>query len=231
MPLVGLLELADLLADGPGEGPGHVAEQLAFQQGLGQGPARNFHEWLVAPRAGPVDRSGDERLAGAALAGDQDGGLGVGHALDHVEDPQHAVVVADDVLQAESHVELGLEIAVLFEDLALVEGPLDGHLQLFVDQGLGEEIEGPGADGLDGGLDGAVAGDHDDGGGRVMLPAMGEDVEPVTVAEADVGQDHVVRLAAQGGEGLGAAGGGLHLVALLAEPFGHRGQHVPIVID
>ena len=37
-----------------------------------------------------------------------------------------------------------LSVLVLFEHLLLAEGPVDGHLQLFVDQRLGEEIEGPG---------------------------------------------------------------------------------------
>jgi hypothetical protein len=32
----------------------------------------------------------------------------------------------------------------------LIQGSLDGHFQLFIDQRLGEEIEGAGADGLDG---------------------------------------------------------------------------------
>ena len=41
--------------------------------------------------------------------------LRVGDAVDHVEHPLHAVVVADDVLQAEPQVELGLEVLVLFD--------------------------------------------------------------------------------------------------------------------
>ena len=62
-----------------------------------------------------MDRPGDQRLAGAAFAGDQHRGLGVGHAVDHVEHLEHAVIVADDVLQAEAQVELRLEVLVLFE--------------------------------------------------------------------------------------------------------------------
>ncbi len=90
-----------------------------------------------------MDRPGDHRLARAALAGDEHGGAGVGHAVDHVEDLQHAVVVADDVLHAEAKIELGLERLVFLDHLALVQGPLDGHLELFVDQRLGEEVERP----------------------------------------------------------------------------------------
>ena len=106
---VGLHELAHLVAGGAGEGAGHVAEQLAFQQRFGQRPAGHFDEGLVAARAAAVDGPRDHRLARAALAGDQHGGPGVGDAVDDVVDLQHAVVVADDVFHAEAEVELGLE--------------------------------------------------------------------------------------------------------------------------
>ena len=85
-----------------------------------------------------MDRPGQERLARAAFAGDQHGRPRVGDPIDHVEHALHAVVVADDVLQAEPQVELGLELLVLFDDFPLREGPVDRHLQLFVDQRLGQ---------------------------------------------------------------------------------------------
>ena len=114
--------------------------------------------------------------------------------------------------------------------LALVQGPLDGHLQLFVDQRLGEEIERPLADRLDGRLDGAVAGEHDDRGLRPLLADVGQQVETVVVAQADIDQGQVVGLAIDRGDSFGQAGGRIGLVALLAEPVGHRAQHVAIVV-
>ncbi len=91
------------------------------------------------------------------------------------------MVVADDVLQAVAQIELGLEVLVLFQHLALVQGPLDRHFQLFVDQRLGEEIEGSRADRLDRRVHRAVAGDHDHRRGRLLLPAVGQHVEAVAV--------------------------------------------------
>ena len=114
--------------------------------------------------------------------------------------------------------------------LLLVQRPLDGQLQFFVDQRLGEEVEGAQADGFDGRLDRAVAGDHDDGRGRLLLAAIGQHVEAVVVAQADVGQHQVVGLAIDGRGGLGQAGRRVGLVALVAEPVGHRGQQMPIVV-
>ena len=53
-------------------------------------------------------------------------------------------------------------VSVFLDDLLLVESPLNGHEQLFVDQRLGQEVEGPEPNGVDGGFHGAIAGDHDD---------------------------------------------------------------------
>ena len=102
--------------------------------------------------------------------------------------------------------------------------------QLLVDQRLGQEIERPGANRLDRRIDRAVAGDHDDGGVRAVPAAVLEDLEAVAVAQADVGQHQVVGLPVDGGDGLGATGGRVQLIALIAEPIGHRGQHVSIVV-
>ncbi len=120
--------------------------------------------------------------------------------------------------------------AVLFDDLVLIQRPLDGHLQFLVDQRLGEEIEGPEADRLDGRFDGAVAGDHDDGAGRLLLPAVGKDVESVVRAEADVDQRQVVGLPLHGRGGLGHIARRVGLVSLAAEPVGHRGRQMSIVV-
>ena len=87
---------------------------------------------------------------------------------------------------------------VLFDHLALVQRPLDGHLQFFVDQRLGEEVEGAQADRLDRRFDRAVAGDHDDGRGGLLAAAMGQQFEAVAVAQADVDQHQVVALAVHG---------------------------------
>ena len=71
---VGLLELADLAFGGAGEGAFLVAEELAFEERLGEGGAVEADEGSFAAGAGVVDGAGDEFLADAAFAADQDGG-------------------------------------------------------------------------------------------------------------------------------------------------------------
>ena len=158
----------------------------------GRAPQATSTNGLSRRPASTVNRPRDHRLAGAAFAGDQHAGAGVGDAIDHFENAAHAIVLADDALQAEADVELRLEILVLFDDAAMIQGPIDRHFQLVVDDRLGDQVEGAGANGLDGGFDGAVAGHQDDGRVRALLAAMGQDVEAVAIAQAQVDQGQVV---------------------------------------
>ena len=103
---VGPFEAAELSLDGPGEGPLLVAEQLAFEQRLGQGGAVDLDERLVRPQAVVVDGVGDEVLARAALAADQHGRVAVGHLLDQPVHLLHRVARADHVVHGESRLQL-----------------------------------------------------------------------------------------------------------------------------
>lgn len=64
---------AGAVAVGPGERPLHVPEQLALQQGGGEGGAVDGDHRPVPPRAVDVQHPGDQLLAGAALPADQHG--------------------------------------------------------------------------------------------------------------------------------------------------------------
>ncbi len=86
---VGVLEPPFALAVGAGEGAPDVAEELAFEDVLAQSGTVQGDERLVAARAVVVDRLGDEFLAGAALAGDQDGGRGRGDLAEPGDDGVH----------------------------------------------------------------------------------------------------------------------------------------------
>ena len=73
------LEAAGAVVHGPREGPADVAEQLAFQQVLVQGPAVHANERPAAPRTEAVDGLGDQFLAGPRLAQQQHRGVRLGH--------------------------------------------------------------------------------------------------------------------------------------------------------
>ena len=71
---VGGLEEAGLGAAGIGEGAALEAEELGFEQGVGDGGAVDVDEGAVVAGAGVVDEAGDQALAGAGLAVEEDGG-------------------------------------------------------------------------------------------------------------------------------------------------------------
>ena len=124
VPLVGELELAQFFADGPGECTGRMAEQFALQQRFRERSAGDFDERFIAAAAAAMDRSGDQRLAGAAFAGDKHRSFRVGHGIDHMSKIFNMrVVVPDDIFHAEAEIELGLQSFVFFDDLLLVERP------------------------------------------------------------------------------------------------------------
>ena len=70
--------------------------------------------------------------------------------------------------------------------------------------------------------------DQDHGGGWVVPPAMGQHVEAVAVAQADVDQHKVVLFAIDRRKGLGATAGRIQLVALLPQPVGRPCAASPV---
>src|SRR5262249_9202040 len=86
---VGRLELALAPRDRARESALLVAEELALDELPRERGAVHLDERLRAARAPVVERVRDELLAGAALAADQHGDVGVGDAVDRLEEPLH----------------------------------------------------------------------------------------------------------------------------------------------
>ena len=86
--LVGKLEQAGLSPPpGPGEGPLLIAEQLALQQVFRHGGAVDGHKGPPRAGGGVVDGVGEDFLAGARLADEQDGQRGEGHLFQNSHTP------------------------------------------------------------------------------------------------------------------------------------------------
>ena len=99
-PFVGEFEDAALLRLGVGEGAFLVAEQFAFEQGFGNCRAVDGDERLGAAHAPVVQRLGDQVLAGAVLAFEQDGRrLARGDAADEAHDLAHRAGLGDHFLR------------------------------------------------------------------------------------------------------------------------------------
>ena len=102
--VAGAADEAGVVAVGAGERAAAVAEELAFEQVAGHGGAIEGDEGLPGAIGEVVDGAGENLLAGAAVAGDEDidvGGsdaAGEGHQLAHVAGDDGVVAAGGEVL-------------------------------------------------------------------------------------------------------------------------------------
>src|SRR5215467_1862679 len=163
---VGHLHLALALGMGAREGALLVTEQLALQQGLGDGAAVDGHEGTGVPWAVGVHGTRHQLLARAALPLAEDGGVGLGHALDHREDVAHLRGRAQDVSEADGILELTRLRRALPLQLPEIGGPPQDDLELVQVDRLQVVVEGTPLHGRHGVGAVAVARDDDDLGVR-----------------------------------------------------------------
>ena len=88
-------------------------------------------------RAEVVEGAGDELLARAGLAADQDGGVGGGDGLDLLEDPAQGGALADDLPEVVLGADLLLQVGLLLGELVLERRDLpEGRLDVLEGQGV-----------------------------------------------------------------------------------------------
>ena len=97
---VGHFEAADAVALGVGERALDVAEQLAFEDALGQAAGVHRDQRTRGAQRDGVQRLRDQSLAGAVFAGDEDVGVGRADARDHVEHRAHGRRFARSVAES-----------------------------------------------------------------------------------------------------------------------------------
>ena len=216
---------------GPREGAFLVAEELALEETLRQGRAVDLDEGAALARREVVYRVGYELLAYARLAGDEDARLGRRHAADEVEYLLHLRARAHHAARLALGLHLGLELAVLEREFAALEGALHEEGEVVYVDGLGEEIEGAEAHGLDRVLDGAVPGEYDDGEPRITSSDGAEEFLAREPGHLEVGDDQVHLARLHGPEPLGAVGRGLHGVAVETQGLGEAFPNILLVVD
>src|SRR5262249_6790199 len=94
------LEASSLRDVRAGEGASFAAEQLALDQRRRQRAAVDHDKPPVTPRAAVMDGSGDEFLAGAGFAKQQNADVSRGHLLDAMEYLFQCRAAADDTAAA-----------------------------------------------------------------------------------------------------------------------------------
>ena len=110
-----------LLRHGARERAAHVAEQLRFDQRLGQRRAVDAHERHLALRAPVVNRARDELLAGAGLARDEHRAARLGDEPRGAHDFLDRPAPPDDAVVVELLVALGDEVVVVRAQPAVLD--------------------------------------------------------------------------------------------------------------
>jgi len=140
---------------------------------------------------------GEQLLAHAALALDQDRGAGGRHHLDRLEHLLEERRAGEDV-GGEVALDLEAQPPVLPLEQGLLSRLLHPHPELLEVRGLGEVVEGAQPHRLDGGLHVGEPGHDDRLQLGVLLADPGEDVDPVRVGKLEVEQEHVPLLRVEG---------------------------------
>ena len=207
---VGQLEPPLALADGAGERPLLVAEQLALQQRLGQRRAVHRDERVATPGRRVVDRPRHQLLARAGLAEDQHRADRLRHVADQLEDVVHPRALAQDGVERELLVQLLAQLRHLVLQRPLAQGALDHQPEVLQVDRLGEEVDGPQPHRLHGLLDGAEARGDDHVGRQPALLHLLEQLQAVDPRHLQVGDDHAVGALGQRLQRVAAVGRGIH---------------------
>ena len=146
----------------PVKAPRRVAEQLAFDQGVGDGGAVDRHEGRLGAVGQLVDAPRHQLLAGAGFAADQHARGDGGDAVDGVENALHGRRFAEQPAGAREAPDLVGEAAVLMAEAGGLQGVAHDETQLVDLVRLRQVVGGAGFHRVDGGAQVRIGGDHDD---------------------------------------------------------------------
>ena len=216
---IGLAGSAGAVRGGAGEGALHMAEDLAFQQVARDGGAVDGDERLVATAAELVQGIGAELLAGAALAGDEHGGLAGGRVLQDAVDRLHGHGMADEVAEA---VAAGffLDLGDLLLELAPFQCVAHRDAQAVGGERLGQEVERPLPHRFDGQTNRGLAGDDHDLDRQAAAADLAHQVDAVHVGQVHVENENGGRRGGQDGQRRLAVAGDLDRAVLGLQVFG-----------
>ena len=208
-----------------------MAEKLGFHQRLGDGRAVDGYEGLLLARTFVVDGFGDEVLAGAAFALNQNGGGLAGrnlahevHELGHLGgDADHAVITGTAAHLTAQSLDLGAQGGGL-------ERVFDGDVKFVEIDWLAYKVVGSE---LERGFDVVklrIGGDHDDGAGVTILLELIKHLNAAEVGHAHVEQNEVRRLALRQFERRFASLGLDYVVSPLLALLAERPAHQALVV-
>jgi len=228
----GMLDAADALALGAGEGAALMAEQLALEDGFRDRRAVQRHKRPADARAEVMQAARDLFLAAAGLATDQHVDVGPGQ-LQHlasqvIHGAGHAQQLRFDTSLAG---ELLAQLAVLADQPALVHRAAYAVEQAFRGEGFFDEVVGALAQRLHRHGHVTVAGGHDHRQVGIQFDQPFEQAEAVEIGHTHVADQHAGKVAIQRCQRLAGAGEGTHLKAGKLQPLLHGLTDRRLVVD
>ncbi len=184
-------EQARFGAVGAGKGAPLVSEQLTLQQAFLQSPAVDDDERALTPRTARVQELGDHFLSRPGLANDQHGRIGRAHPFDQREQTAEFRALADERASQIRRRETALEQRRALTQRLALDRALNAHLELVDRARLPDIVERPNPDGLDGRIDRAVTGEHDDVNRGVAVPDRLQRVQTAHARQVQVEEDDV----------------------------------------
>ena len=160
-----------------------------------------------------MERLGDQFLAGPAFALQKNrraAGCDLGYEVENLE---HGLALAHDVVEVVALFQSALELNVFF--FRTLPGDRGANIgqKLFIVPGLLDEVSGAILHGAHGVLDRAVRGDHDYGLQRIQHVNLAQQVHTVSVRQSEIEQDDIEVTLTQQGHTLAAGSRGCHGVA------------------
>jgi len=188
-----------------GESSLAVAEELALQQGFGNGSAVDGDKRTGAASAGGVDRPRRNLLANTAFTADEDRRVSRSHPPDHLPKRAGRLRIPDELLLCSHDCQGLLQGLILPGEFLFPGGSFDDLSHDVEIEGFLQEIHRTPAHRLHSGLYVTVSGENHHSSVGAGLPHRVEHGQPVHRFHAQVGEHHVETLVLHQFDGFGAA--------------------------
>ena len=213
-PSVRQLKASRLALLGIGERAFFISEQFRLEKIFRNACAVQRDERSLGARAGEMDGTRQQIFSGSALAGHEDGGIGLGDLQRETFDQVHLFRHADDTIESELLLKTCSKYPIVLREAAYLQRSADDDLELIVVHRLGNVIIGSLVHGLHSGLYRSVSGDNQHRDLRHMLFRCLEHVHAGYVSELKIGHDEIERrLILDQTDGIGSGIGEDELVA------------------
>ena len=178
-----------------------------------------------------MDRLRDEPLAGAGLAGEEDGAVGAADGFDHLEHGEHPLAAPDDVRELVRQAERALQQQVLLPELPVLDLLPHFHLEQIDVERLAQVVACAEPHRLHGGIGRREGGDHDAEDVLIDLLRGAQHVDAAQVGHLDVGNQEIDRLVLEQVDGGAAVLGQEHLVPLASQHDRQQLAHRALIVD